>query len=47
MTEKRGAHNLYASLTITSVIKSRRMRWVSQIARMGDEKYAHNFGQKS
>jgi len=32
-------HNLYASLDIIRVIKSRRMRWVGQVARMEtDEK---------
>jgi hypothetical protein len=28
-------HDLYSSLTIVRVIKSRRMRWVGHVARMG------------
>jgi len=31
-------HNLYASSNIIRMIKSRRMRWVGHIARMGDMK---------
>jgi len=29
-------HSLYASPNIISVIKSRRMRWAVQVARMGE-----------
>jgi hypothetical protein len=29
-------HNLYSSLNIVRVIKSRRMRWVGHVARMGE-----------
>jgi hypothetical protein len=29
-------HNLYSSLNIVRVIKSRRMRWVEHVARMGE-----------
>jgi hypothetical protein len=30
-------HNLYSSLNIIRQIKSRRMRWVEHVARMGEE----------
>jgi hypothetical protein len=33
-------HNLYSSPSIIRMIKSRRMRWVGHVARMG-EKYAY------
>jgi hypothetical protein len=29
-------HNLYSSLNIVRVIKSRRMRWAGHVARMGE-----------
>jgi hypothetical protein len=29
-------HNLYSSLNIVKVIKSRRMMWAGQVARMGE-----------
>jgi hypothetical protein len=29
-------HDLYSSLSIIRIIKSRRMRWVGHVARMGD-----------
>jgi hypothetical protein len=29
-------HNLYSSLNIVTVIKSRRMRWAGHVARMGE-----------
>jgi hypothetical protein len=31
-------HNLYSSLNIVRVIKSRRMRWAGHVARMGEGK---------
>jgi len=29
-------HNLYTSLSVIRVIKSKRMRWVGHVVRMGD-----------
>jgi hypothetical protein len=37
---KEELHNLYASPYIIRVIKSRRMRWVGHVARMGDMRNA-------
>jgi transcription termination factor 2 len=34
-------HNLYSSLNITRVIKSRRMRWAGHVARMGETRNAY------
>jgi hypothetical protein len=34
-------HNLYSSPGIIRMIKSRRMRWAGNIARMGEEKNAY------
>jgi hypothetical protein len=34
--------NLYASLDIINVIKTRRMRWTGQVAHMGDMRNAYN-----
>jgi hypothetical protein len=31
-------HNLYSSPSIIRIIKSRRMRWVAHVARMGEER---------
>jgi hypothetical protein len=31
-------HNLYSSLNIVRVIKSRRMKWAGHVARMGEER---------
>jgi hypothetical protein len=31
-------HNLYSSPSIIRIIKSRRMRWVGHVARMGEKK---------
>jgi hypothetical protein len=31
-------HNLYSSLSIIRIIKSRRMRWAGHVARMGEKK---------
>jgi hypothetical protein len=31
-------HNLYSSPSIIRIIKSRRMRWAGQVARMGEKK---------
>jgi hypothetical protein len=33
-TTQRGAHDLYSSLSIIIIIKSRRMRWAGHVARM-------------
>jgi hypothetical protein len=33
-----GLHNLYSSTTIIRIIKSRRMRWVGHVARMGEKR---------
>jgi hypothetical protein len=35
-------HNLYASLTIITVIKSRKMRWAGNLARMERMRNAYN-----
>jgi len=35
-------HNLHASLNIIRVIKSRRMRWVRYVARMGERRNTYN-----
>jgi hypothetical protein len=32
-------HNLYSSPSIIRMIKSRRMRWARNVARMGEEEY--------
>jgi hypothetical protein len=32
-------HNLYSSPNITRMIKSRSMRWVGHVARMGERRY--------
>jgi hypothetical protein len=34
-------HNLYSSPSIIRIIKSRRMRWVGHVARMGEKKNAY------
>jgi hypothetical protein len=36
-------HNLYASPNIIRVIKSRRMRWVGHVARMGEKGNGYRF----
>jgi hypothetical protein len=36
-------HNLYSSLNIVRVIKSRRMRWAGHVARMGREEVFTEF----
>jgi hypothetical protein len=35
-------HGLYSSPSIIRVIKSRRMRWVGHVARMGEVRNAYN-----
>jgi hypothetical protein len=35
-------HNLYSSLDIIRQVKSRRMRWVGHVARMGEERKLYN-----
>jgi hypothetical protein len=35
-------HNLYPSLSIIRVIKSRRMRWAGHAARMGEKRNAYS-----
>jgi hypothetical protein len=37
-------HNLYASLDVIRVIKSKGVRWAGHVAHMGDEKCIQNFG---
>jgi hypothetical protein len=37
-------HNLYGSPNIISMIKSRKLRWVGQVARMGEVKKYTKFG---
>jgi hypothetical protein len=39
-------HNLYSSLNIVRVIKSRRIRWAGHVARVG-EKCLQGFGWKA
>jgi transcription termination factor 2 len=34
-------HNLYSSLSIIRMIKSRRMRWAGHVARMGEKRNAY------
>jgi hypothetical protein len=34
-------HNLYSSPSIIRIIKSRRMRWAGQVARMGEKRNAY------
>jgi hypothetical protein len=46
MRELRKLHNeelrdLYSSLSIIRIIKSRRMRWASHVARMGEKRNAY------
>jgi hypothetical protein len=36
-------HNLYSSLNIIRMIKSRRMRWAKHVARMGEKTNAYGF----
>jgi hypothetical protein len=36
-----GLHNLYSSLSIIRMIKSRRMRWAGHVARMGELRNAY------
>jgi hypothetical protein len=40
-------HNLYCSVNIIRMIKSRRMRWAGYVARMGIYKFIHHFGWKT
>jgi hypothetical protein len=35
-------HNLYSSPDITRQVRSRRMRWVGNVARMGEERKVYN-----
>jgi hypothetical protein len=35
-------HNLYASQNVIGVMKSRRMRWVGHVTRMGEMRNAYN-----
>jgi hypothetical protein len=37
-----GIHNLYASLTIIRMIKSRRMRWAGHVAQIKEMRNAYN-----
>jgi hypothetical protein len=36
-------HNLYTSPNVIRVIKSRRMRWLEHVARIGEMRNAYNF----
>jgi hypothetical protein len=36
-----GLHNLYSSPSIIRIIKSRRMRWMGHVARMGEKRNAY------
>jgi hypothetical protein len=36
-------HDLYSSLSINRIIKSRRMRWAGHVARMGEKRNAYRF----
>jgi hypothetical protein len=40
-------HNLYYSPSISRMIKSRRMRWVEHVARIGGKRNAYRFGWES
>jgi hypothetical protein len=40
-TTQRGVYDLYYSPNIVRVIKSRRMRWVEHVARMGEARGAY------
>jgi hypothetical protein len=40
-------HNLYSSQNIIRVIKSRRMRWAGNVARMGEKKFIKYSGWKT
>ena len=40
-------NDLYCSPNIVRVIKSRRMRWVDHVARMGEGRYVQGFGGES
>jgi hypothetical protein len=40
-------HNLYSSPDIIRHVKSRRMRWVGHVARMGEEKKVYKFWRES
>jgi hypothetical protein len=34
-------HNMYSSPSVITMVKSRRMRWAGQVARMGKERNAY------
>ena len=40
-------NDLYCSLNIFRVMKSRKMRWVGHVARMGEERRIEDFGGES
>jgi hypothetical protein len=40
-------HNLYSSPDIIRKVKSRRMRWVGHVARMGEERKVYKFWWES
>jgi hypothetical protein len=40
-------HNLYSFPDITRQMKSRRMRWVVNVTRMGEERNVYDFGGKT
>jgi hypothetical protein len=41
-SHKEEFHNLFASVNIISVIKSKRIRWARHVARIGEMRYACN-----
>jgi len=40
-------HNLYASLNVIRVTKTRRMRWVKNVARMGGTEKCKHYRRKT
>jgi hypothetical protein len=40
-------HDLYSSPSIIRIIKSRRIRWVGHVARMGEKRNVYNLLKKS
>jgi hypothetical protein len=40
-------HNLYSSPNIIRMMKSRRMRWVGDVARMGTKRHPYDIGGKA
>jgi hypothetical protein len=40
-------HNLYSSPSIIRMIRSKRMRWAGQVARMREEERMEDFGENA